>query len=49
MAYISDSELEKQKMEAQKFGVIVLVLIVGVLLFFVFRAMRKRKGKRGKK
>jgi hypothetical protein len=43
MAYISDAELEKQKMESQKFGVIVLVLVVGALLFFVFKAIRKKK------
>tara|TARA_R110000751_G_scaffold25439_1_gene69030 strand:+ start:38 stop:169 length:132 start_codon:yes stop_codon:yes gene_type:complete len=43
MAYISDAELELQKMESQKIGVIVLVLIVSALLFFVFKAIRKKK------
>ncbi len=43
MAYINDAMLEQQKMESQKVGVIVLVLIVSALLFFVFRAIRKKK------
>jgi hypothetical protein len=43
MAYITDEMLEQQKMESQKVGVIVLVLIVSALLFFVFKAIRKKK------
>lgn len=43
MAYISDEMLEQQKMESQKVGVIVLVLIVSALLFFVFKAIGKKK------
>ena len=43
MAYISDAELKLQEMESQKFGIMILVLIVAVLLFFVFRAIKKKK------
>jgi len=43
MAYISNEQLEQQKMESQKVGVIVLVLVVSALLFFVFKAIRKKK------
>jgi len=43
MAYINDEQLLQQEMESQKVGVIVLVLVVSALLFFVFKAIRKKK------
>jgi len=43
MAYITDAMLEQQKMESQKVVFIVLVLVVSALLFFVFKAIRKKK------